>query len=361
VSAQDWEASPDPHKSWLTIALECRARGDEEGEQRALRAQLAVDRRDIRALLGMGELLARRGDDRAAVSFFRLALKVASGPGGYPSDMLPQLVRAQAFAKEAESRFTRQLQAELERRAMTKGKLSPRVAHAVKLLLGEVPLHLQQPNMFYFPELPQRAFFERDEFGWAGAVEAYTDQIEKEVEALIALDDFAPHTVPDPRTPPSASPLLNDARWSVFHLWQRGTPVRNHISRVPRTVEALSHAPIPRIHGFAPMIMFSLLRPGTNIPQHHGVTNTRLICHLPILAPPACALRVGSEVRTWQRGQMLVFDDSFEHEAWNHGSEVRVVLLFEIWRPDISMAERDELTTLFEAVELGAIEAAEAA
>ena len=155
---------------------------------------------------------------------------------------------------------------------------------------------------------------------------------------------FSPHTVASPRIPPPTSNLLNDPRWSAYHLWQRGQELIDHTRHAPHTVAALASAPIPRITRWAPMIMFSLLRPGTHIEPHHGITNTRLICHLPIIAPDGCALRVGGSTRTWEEGKALIFDDSFEHEAWNRGSAIRVVLLFEIWRPDISLAERDELT-----------------
>jgi len=78
--------------------------------------------------------------------------------------------------------------------------------------------------------------------------------------------------------------------------------------------------------------------------------NTRLICHVPLFAPQGCTLRVGNETREWRFGETLIFDDSFEHEAWNRTAETRVVLLFEIWRPEIGAAEREELTALFEAV-----------
>ena len=47
---------------------------------------------------------------------------------------------------------------------------------------------------------------------------------------------------------------------------------------------------------------------------------------------------------------MLLFDDSIEHEAWNEGSETRVVLLFEIWRPEIGEADREALTVLYEHI-----------
>jgi len=62
-------------------------------------------------------------------------------------------------------------------------------------------------------------------------------------------------------------------------------------------------------------------------------------------------LRVGAETRHWRRGETLIFDDSFEHEAWNRGNDTRVVLLFEIWRPEITADERAALTEMFETID----------
>ena len=291
---------------------------------------------------------------RAATSFFRMSLKIASGPSGYPSDAEAHLRQAQDYVKAAQAHFAQAIRDQLHRYSLSRANVSKRVSQSIGLLLGEVPVQLQQPSMFYFPGLPQRAFFERDEFPWLPDVEAHTDAIEEEVRKILASDNgFSAHTVPEPRTPPSTSPLLNDPRWSAFHLWQRGRELRENTGRVPATLQALGQAPIPRIGGFAPMIMFSLLRPGTHITPHYGAINTRLICHLPIIVPDGCELRVGNETRTWVRGEGLLFDDSIQHEAWNHGAGTRVVLLFDIWRPEISLAERDELTVLLEAVELG--------
>ena len=80
--------------------------------------------------------------------------------------------------------------------------------------------------------------------------------------------------------------------------------------------------------------------------------NTRLICHLPIIVPENCgALRVGNQTRTWQEGKALIFDDSVEHEAWNNSNEERVVLLFDIWRPELTEDERRLITDMLVAVE----------
>jgi aspartyl/asparaginyl beta-hydroxylase (cupin superfamily) len=93
--------------------------------------------------------------------------------------------------------------------------------------------------------------------------------------------------------------------------------------------------------------MFSLLRPGTRIPAHSGVHNTRLTCHLPLIVPADCGFRVGNEVRQWSEGKLLVFDDTIEHEAWNESGEDRVVLIFDIARPDMTEREQAEVAALF--------------
>jgi aspartyl/asparaginyl beta-hydroxylase (cupin superfamily) len=108
--------------------------------------------------------------------------------------------------------------------------------------------------------------------------------------------------------------------------------------------------PIPRIKRRSPMALISILKPGTHIPPHTGMLNTRLICHIPLVVPPGCRLRVGCETREVVEGKAMIFDDSIEHEAWNDSDAVRAVLLFEIWRPEISDDERVALTAMFEAV-----------
>lgn len=339
-------------RSWLAVAQQCRDRGDIAGEEAALTAQLAIDGRDLAALLQMGELLARQGDGRGATSFFRMALKCASAAGQCPPRLYPQLVSAQSFVQQAEARFASELRDRMQQFGLTQGNVSRRVSHAMSLLFGEVALYVQQPSMFYFPGLAQRPFFERHEFDWLPEFEACTPVIRQEVEVLLAAGHagFSPHTVADPRAPPPSSNLLNDPRWSACHLWQRGRELHENTRHLPGTVAALTLPPIPRIAGFAPMIMFSLLQPGTHIQPHHGITNTRLICHLPILAPDGCAIRVGPTTRAWEEGKALIFDDSFEHEAWNEGAGTRVVLLFEIWRPEITAEEREALTVMYEAI-----------
>jgi aspartyl/asparaginyl beta-hydroxylase (cupin superfamily) len=117
--------------------------------------------------------------------------------------------------------------------------------------------------------------------------------------------------------------------------------IEDHLAQCPRTAALLASAPLCTIPRHAPTAFFSVLAPKTRIPGHTGVTNTRFIVHLALTVPPSCGFRVGAETRSWQEGRAWVFDDTFEHEAWNDSDEPRVVLIFDVWNSFLSAAERD--------------------
>ena len=99
--------------------------------------------------------------------------------------------------------------------------------------------------------------------------------------------------------------------------------------------------------------MFSMLAPRTRIPAHTGVANTRLVCHLPLIVPSGCGFRVGDTVREWREGEAFVFDDTIEHEAWNDSDQLRVVLIFDLWAPALSEAERIAVAAIIPAAGVG--------
>jgi aspartyl/asparaginyl beta-hydroxylase (cupin superfamily) len=145
--------------------------------------------------------------------------------------------------------------------------------------------------------------------------------------------------------------MMDNPDWSAFYLWKNGEPVAENAARCPRTLEALRDVPLARVPNRSPSILFSLLRPGTRIPPHHGLVNTRLICHLPLIVPGRCRFRVGNEVREWEQGRAWAFDDTIEHEAANDSSETRVILLFDIWRPELTAEEQGLVSGLFESID----------
>ena len=347
------DGAPGIPAPWLLIAQAAERLGEDAEADDALARFLKDAPRHLGALLMMAALKVRRGDERAAQSFYRTALGVAAQPGTNIAPVLaPMLREGEAFLAASTERFAAHLESAVAAAGLATSTGGARIRQAMDLLLGRSELYVQQPSMFYFPGLPQRAFFEREEFAWLPAIEAAAPAMREEAIAAMAADGgFQPYVQSSPDRPPPANPLRDDPSWSAFHLWRAGAPVAEHAARCPATMAALTHAPIPVIAGRSPMAIYSLLTPGTHIRPHHGMLNTRLICHVPLVAPPGCGLRVGAETRTWHVGETLIFDDSFEHEAWNRGSETRVVLLFEIWRPELTEGERAALTDIFEAID----------
>lgn len=317
--------------------------------------------REIKDLLAGGRTHAQAGDSRAATSFFAAALRAAAGAGDLPAALVAELRSAQAYLREAAARY----QAHLER-VVAGAQAGPRLDEALAILLGRKPLHLppvpypQRPSVFHFPDLPQRPFYEREDFAWAPALEAATDAIRGEVEALLAEGaDFRPYVEREKDRPErDFHGLHGDPSWTAFYLWKDGGLVEESGARCPRTVEAIRQVPLSRIGSRTPSVLFSLLRPGAHIPPHHGMLNSRLICHLPLIVPPGGWLRVGGERRAWEEGKLLLFDDSLEHEAMNPAETLRVVLLFDIWRPELTEPERRGVSAIFDAIDAFSPEAA---
>lgn len=337
---------------WAMIAEVTEALGDDTTQHKALDALLAANPRDVSALTMKGDLYLKAGDDRAAMGWYNNALHLAADAGPFSAEMKERLARAEQAAHEAAARFEAHLHKSVSE-VVNDGAMPDRFAEALAILTGRQSVQLQQPTSFYFPGLPQIAFYDRADFDWVAELEAAYPDILAEVETVMAdQDDILPYVQADPSRPNRGHALLNDARWSAYHFFENGLPINTHHERCPKTITALSKTPMPFIAGRSPMALFSILKPKTHIPPHHGMLNTRLICHLPLIVPDNCQLRVGNHVKTVEPGKVMIFDDSLEHEAWNDSDAVRVILLFEIWRPELSALERQALTALFESVSL---------
>lgn len=342
---------PDaPPQLWLMLAEARRVAGDDKGCEAALDRALRLDGRFVQALLAKGELVAGRGDDRAAVSFLSLALSQA--PANPPPALAERLQRARGLVAAAQARFAGHLQDQLRSAGLDNDKQPERFAEAVRILKGEAPVQLQQPTSFYYPGLPQIAFHDPADHPWIATLEAATPAMRAEVEALLGDEHFAPYVQGDASRANRGHSLLNDLRWSALYLWKDGAAVAENAARCPATMKALEAAPLPMIPGRAPNILFSQLRPRTHIPPHWGMLNTRLICHIPLIVPDGCRLRVGNHQRSVEYGKAILFDDSIEHEAFNDSDATRVILLLEVWNPALDAAEREALTAMFGAIGL---------
>jgi len=314
----------------------------------------------VTARIALGDRLAGTGRADEAASVYEQLLHAAAEAQRRGTIIPPALVGELRRVSDWHQRHMHDKMALLDR-ALDQGGFGPGrrsdlIVETLAILRGEAAVQLQQPSKLYVPGLPQRAFYEREEFEWAEAFEARLPQIKAEAERLLANGGgFTPYIEAGADRSGGTAPnahLAGDSRWGAYHLLRKGEAVADHAAACPDTMAALALAPMPTINGSAPMALFSLLRPGAHIRPHHGLFNFRLICHLPLVVPPNCALRVGNRTRPWREGELLIFDDSIEHEAWNRSGEARAILLFEIWRPEISAADREALSLLIEAAQL---------
>lgn len=335
---------------WLAMAHARAMLGDNPGKIAAIDQALALEPGELSALIAKADHLASEGDQRGAAAFYGAALKQASRFSQLPPHLQAALHRAQAANQRVARELEDFVRADLDKQGFGAAQAPPRFARAVDVLLGKRRAYVQEPQYFFYPELPQVQFYERREFPWLDAVEAATADIRAELASVIG-GDFKPYVTRAPGRPTREQvALLNDPSWSAFFLYKDGVEQSGAI-RCPRTMAALKAAPLTRIPDRAPSILFSKLAAGAHIPAHTGMLNARLICHLPLIVPNGCEFRVGNEVRSWVEGKAWVFDDTIEHEAWNKSGEDRYVLLFDVWRPELSEEERAGVAALCHAID----------
>ncbi|MDB5679734.1 aspartyl/asparaginyl beta-hydroxylase domain-containing protein [Sphingomonas bacterium] len=336
---------------WLMLAHCCSKLSDWPAAETAADAVLAKDEGNVRALIIKGDARVASGDLRAGASLYGAAVRRASLVPALPSDLRVEVARVEQAIVTTQDAFA----AELSARIAAAGVASPsaRFAESVDILCEKKQVYRQEPTAYFFPQLPQRQFYEREEFDWVETIEAAAgDMLEELRDALADNAPFKPYFESrEDRPSYDFHGLLDNPAWSTLYLFENGAPVADNVARFPKTFAALQHAPAPHITVRAPSMLFSLLQGGARIAPHNGMINTRLICHLPLIVPPGCGFRVGNETREWEVGRVMIFDDSIEHEAWNDSDQDRVIVIFDIWRPELTDDERRSVTAIFEAID----------
>lgn len=344
----------DPHSPELrmNLARAHRERGDTAGERAALDSVLAIDQRHFMALVRLAELHERTGEADDAAE--RWANVLAMAP--LIEERTPALDLMFEHARDAvtrqRSRFAANVDAGLARaRSGAAPGALRRFDACIDHALGRRQIYANRCHGLHFPFLPADEFFERRHFPWLDAIEARTDVIRAELEAVLAEDASAlrPYVAMAPGTPQNKwSPLDGSLAWGAMHLWKDGRRDDAVCARVPQTAAAVEALPLSDLPGRTPTVFFSILQPGAHLPAHTGVSNVRAIIHLPLIVPEGCTFRVGGETRAWREGRAWAFDDTIEHEAWNRSDRPRAILIFDVWNPHITDAERALLRQFYD-------------
>ena len=339
------EVAPADLFALMTLARARQAAGDPAGELDAISRALVVDAYYLPGLLAKANFTERHGRAADAAFAYRNALIVAPPKERWPDVLRQQLEHAEQVVARHQQSFARFLDEAL---AAKLAALSPqeheRWRESMSIMTGATKPYLSDSNQLTVPRLPAIPFFDKAMFPWAGQIESQTEVIRTELMAALEADRerFAPYIAYKPGDPVNQWQELNHSlRWSTYQLWRAGAPDPEGQARCPQTTAALRAVEMADIAGLCPNAMFSALAPRTRIPPHHGETNARLVVHLPLIVPENCSYRVGFEWRKWEVGKLLIFDDTIEHEARNDSDELRVVLIFDVWNPLISAAERD--------------------
>jgi aspartate beta-hydroxylase len=316
-----------------------------------------LDPADPLTRLHLGQVHERQGRLTAAAQSYYRALVLAQARGQWldqqrtPAPLQPAVLHAMDVVDR-------------ERRRVLENLLQPwREQHGVaaltrvqrclnghlKALLLKPDDQAQRPRFLFFPDLPAPRFFDRALFPWMEGLEAATDVVRGEAVQVLeqagALQPFLKFDSAEQvgsylaggQTPPA---------WDAFFFYRDGQRFEQNHRHCPQTSALLEALPLVRIREHAPEICFSVLAPGTHILPHTGVSNLRVVVHLPLLVPPDCAIEVGGQTHVWRAGEAVVFDDTYEHHAWNHSAERRVILLMDTWNPYLSEIEREALAAL---------------
>lgn len=352
LCAQWSQACPQDPQAWIHLALSCRGLKDDEAEEQALTQALSADTHDLMALLMRGHLYERQGKRHQAARAYQAVRMVAPPLHQLVEHLRPGVARAVEFSERYHQDYARSVDEVLAREAQDlQGADLDRFRLSVDLLMGRKPRHESRPLGYFVPQLAPVEFFDRNLFPWLEAVEAATEQVRDEFLQVLEQDTgFVPYVRQGNDQPLAQWAELNHSlRWSAFHLLKEGVPVPGNAQRCPKTLAMLAQTPQPLQSGRTPVALFSALKPHTHIPPHTGISNARLLTHLPLIVPPHCQFRVGNSVRSWVPGQAWVFDDTIEHEARNDSDELRVILIFDVWHPALSDAEKHMISALARA------------
>ena len=344
-------ADPAAGPLWRNLAHAHRLGGDTEGERAALGRALMLDRTDFVAQLRLAQLLQRMGEEVAALQAWDGALQLAQRIPEHSPALIAELDEGQSYCDGLRERIARAAEEALAKNAGARSETDQRRLSAfVALALGKHKVYHNQCAGIHYPFLPEDEFFDRKLFPSLATLEAGWKDVRAELDGLIAGGDaiLRPYVKLEEGTPPNDWSGLNGSLdWGACFLWEYGEPNEPVLERCPRTAALLERLPLARIPGRAPNAFFSLLKPGSRIPPHTGVTNTRAIIHLALDVPPGCGFRVGNEIREWKEGHAFAFDDTIEHEAWNNSDRRRAVLIVDYWNPHLSEEERDTITRYF--------------
>ncbi len=186
---------------------------------------------------------------------------------------------------------------------------------------------IQFPD-FYYPDKNAKAWHNPNDYEWVKILQNGYPDIKREALSIFNENRMVEH--------PQNNDLANEGTWKTFFLYKNGKKFEDNAAIYPFTTKLIESIPGTSRAG---RVYFSAMTPGTHVKAHCGPHNFKLRCHLGIVTSPDAVIRVGNEIRYWEDGKCIVFDDSFEHEVWNNSHVTRIVLICDVWNPILTKEE----------------------
>lgn len=325
-----------------------------------LEAAAAADRSKPLLWLQLGDLRAQDGQQLPALLAWFEAVTRAQVQGQWldetstPVPVLDSVVNAimQVRTRRREIYFGSYDFLRLQHGAAALARIDRALSAHLREWDGRPTDPRQKPRFFFMPDLPSLPYLDPDSQPWSGVLRQAYPGIRGEAIALLqgteGFEDFVRLRKGD-----RIDNYLGGGQpsWEAYFFFRHGKRFGENHARCPLTSTALGSIDLCDIADHAPEICFSLLAPSTHILPHYGVTNARVVMHLPLIVPPDCALNViGAGEHAWREGELMMFDDTFQHEAWNRSATPRLILLMDCWNPALTAVERQAVTRLIEAI-----------
>lgn len=189
-------------------------------------------------------------------------------------------------------------------------------------MLRKIEAHIAQQSL-----VEDAAFIDGQSLPWVVNLEnnwrTIRQELDRVLETVEALPNFQDISA-------DQYSITQDNLWKTYFFYGYGFKAEGNCRRCPQTTRLIEQIPGMKT------AFFSILFPQKHIPEHRGPYKGVLRYHLGLRIPEpnhACRIRVGDELRYWQEGKSLLFDDTFPHEAWNETDGIRVVLFVDVVRP----------------------------
>ena len=338
----------------LRLATVRRSIGDLSGAIQAATAGVELSPRNFLMCLLLGSLREATGAIHAAQRAYRSACVHAPLDLSFQPGIEKQLEWARRRAEAADAWRKHVVEWDPAEAPYSLSRDEERRVRGFRTnILENVEAGIVAPPVFMVPGIRPKRYFDPSAFQGIAEVEAATDLIRAE---FLALAESRSETLSARLGGLHAADTDNSrpGAWSMIPLIKNGALVEQFASRCPQTMQFARKLDLPKLGLISPSLYFSVLEPNSRIAPHTEITNARLIAHLPLIVPGQCGFSVGGEERRWEVGKALVFDDMTLHEAWNDSNRIRVVLIADLWRPELSDAERSAVSDLMNCRDVAA-------